>query len=49
MAIQGLCLKKGKKIDDRKVIEFCVKQNFKKNCIHLRFIAERRKYGKAHA
>ncbi len=42
----GYCAKKGKKIDDRKVVEFCLKQNFKKGCINLRLRPERRQYGK---
>lgn len=37
MAIQGWCEKKLEKISDSKVIEFCLKQNFKKNCIWLRW------------
>lgn len=38
----GYCVKKGKKIDDRKVIEFCLKQNFKQGCKNLRLHTERR-------
>ena len=38
----GYCVKKGKKIDDRKVVEFCLKQNFKQGCKNLRLRTERR-------
>ena len=43
----GYCVKKGRKIDDRKVIDWCLKQNFKQGCKNLRLQTERRRDGKA--
>ena len=39
----GYCIKKGKKIDDRKVVEFCLRQRSKLGCINLRFLPDKRK------
>jgi len=41
--MQGYCTKRGRKVDDRKVIEYCLKQNSKQGCKNLRLQTERRK------
>ena len=46
--MQGYCTKRGRKVDDRKVIEYCLKQKYngKQGCKNLRLQTERRPNGR---
>ncbi len=43
--MQGFCWKKYKKINDRKVIEWCLKQDHHRGCKNLQLKPDQRKRG----